>query len=337
MKNDVVQVGVIGSGMIGAIHAGNLARRTMGAKVSAVMDIDQARAEAVAADCGAKAYTDAAALIADPAVDALLIASPDFAHADQAIACITARKPVLCEKPMATTVADAERVLRAEVNAGHRLIQVGFMRVYDRTHVDVYDLLARGEIGKALRFRGVHINSESGPKTIEWAIVNSVIHDIHSARWLMGSEISQVYVQWVPSEPDQPKSARFAVVQLKFADGAIGTLEWNGESGYGYEVTVEITGESGTAQTFSHTSPVLRQGSTIAQAVTPSWPQRFATAYIDEAQIWIHSIRKGEPTGPSAWDGYMSLVVADACVRSSETGQPEPAVGMERPALYNPR
>ena len=337
MKNDLIQVGVIGAGMIGSVHAGNLARRTIGAKVVAVMDIDQARAEAVAADCGAIAYTDASALIADPAVDAVLIASPDFAHADQAMACIAAAKPALCEKPMASTVVDAERVLLAEVDAGHRLVQVGFMRVYDRTHVDVYDLLARGDIGKALRFRGVHINPESGPKTIESAIVNSVIHDIHSARWLMGTEISQVYAQWVRSEPDQPRSARFAVVQLSFECGAIGTLEWNGDSGYGYEVLVEITGETGTVQTLSHTSPIIRQGSAIAQAITPNWPQRFATAYIDELQIWVDSIRNGEPTGPSAWDGYMSLVVADACVRSSETLQPEPAVGIERPALYNPR
>ena len=334
MTGKVVGVGVIGTGMIGTVHAENLARRTMNANVVAVMDIDSERAKTVATSCGARAYTDAAALIADPMVDAVLIASPDHTHADLTVACIEAGKPVLCEKPMATAVADAERVLRAELSAGRRLVQVGFMRIYDRTHVDVVDQLRRGDIGRALRFRGTHMNPNRGLITIENAIVNSLIHDIHSARWVMESEISSVYVQWVPSKADQPRSARFAIVQMAFEDGAVGTMDWSGDSGYGYEVMVEISGETGTVGTTSHTSPILRQGSTISQAVTPNWPERFSDAYIDEAQIWINSILNNRPTGPSAWDGYMSLVVADACIRSTETGQPEQPIRMERPALY---
>ena len=337
MKSDVLQVGVIGTGMIGSLHAENLTQRTRGATVTAVMDIDESRAWAVAADCGAKAYTDAAALIADPAVEAVLIASPDAFHAEQAIACIEAGMPVLCEKPMATSVAEGARVLQAEAAAGRRLLQVGFMRVYDQTHADLRDLLARGDIGKPLGFRGQHINPWRGNLTIEEAIVNSLIHDIHSARWLMGAEINQVFVRWVPSEPERPRSARYAIVQLTFATGAIGTLEWNGNSGYGYEIVVEIVGEAGSARTVSHSSPVVRQGASVSQSVTPDWPQRFTRAYIDEVQIWVDAIRTGEPTGPSAWDGYMSLVVADACIRSAESGLPERAAGMERPALYSPR
>ncbi len=331
MKKDLLQVGVIG-----AVHARNISR-TPGAAVAAVMDVDEARAGAVASDCGATVYSDAAELIVDPAVDAVLIASPDAFHAEQAIACIEAGKPVLCEKPMATTVADGERVLRAELAAGYRLAQVGFMRVYDRTHADLYDLLAQGEIGRALSFCGEHINPWRAGATIDRAIVNSLIHDIHSARWLMGAEISQVFVQWVPSEPDRPRSARYAIAHLAFADGAIGTLAWNGDSGYGYEILVKITGETGTAQTVGHVSPVLRQGHTVSQDVTPNWPQRFAQAYIDEVQIWVDAIRAGEPTGPSAWDGYMSLVVADACIRSVESGLPARAIGIDRPRLYSPR
>ncbi len=337
MKNNLLQVGVIGAGMIGALHARNIARKTQGAAVAAVMDVDSERAQAVAADCGAQAYTDAGALIADPAVDALLIASPDAFHAEQTLACIDAGKPVLCEKPMATSVADGERVLQAELAAGRRLAQVGFMRVYDQTHADVYDMLARGDIGKALSFRGEHINPWRENSSIEGAIINSLIHDIHSARWLMNAEISQVFVQWVRSEPDQPRSARYAIVQLAFADGAIGTLEWSGDSGYGYEIVVEITGEAGKARTISHSSPVLRRGHTASQGVSPDWPQRFAQAYLNEVQIWVDAIRGGQPTGPSAWDGYMSLVVAEACIRSVESGLPERAVGRQRPALYNPR
>jgi len=334
MRAEIVAVGVIGAGQIGTVHSQNLARRTPGAQVAAVMDVDGERAQAVASACGARAYTDAAALIADPAVDALLIASPDATHADLTIAAIEAGKPVLCEKPLATTAADAGRVLRAELAAGGRLAQVGFMRVYDRSHAEVRQLLRRGDIGRARRFGGKHINPYRGETTIDRVIVNSLIHDIHSARWIMDAEVDSVFVRWVPAARDDPRSARFASVLMTFESGAIGSMDWSGDSNYGYEVSMEITGETGTAGTVSHTSPILRQGSTISQAVTPNWPERFAAAYIDEAQIWIDSIRSGAATGPSAWDGYMSLVVAEACIRSTQTGQPEKPQGIARPALY---
>ena len=334
MKKDVLGVGVIGAGEIGTVHGENLARRTMRARVAAVMDVDGERAERLASACGARAYSDAAALMADPAVDAVLIATPDATHADLTIAAIEAGKPALCEKPLATTAADAQGVLRAELAAGRRLTQVGFMRVYDRSHAEVRQLLQRGDIGRALRFRGIHINPFRGLTTIDRVMVNSLIHDIHSARWIMDAEVESVFARWVPAQPDEPRSARFATVLMTFEGGAIGSMDWSGDSNYGYEVSMEITGETGTAGTVSHTSPILRQGSTISQAVTPNWPERFADAYIDEAQIWVDSILNGEPTGPSAWDGYMSLVVAEACIRSTETGQPETPQSIERPAIY---
>ena len=158
------------------------------------------------------------------------------------------------------------------------------------------------------------MNPNRGMITIENAIVNSLIHDIHSARWVMESEISSVYVQWVPSKADQPRSARFAIVQMAFEDGAVGTMDWSGDSGYGYEVMLEISGETGTVGTTSHASPILRQGSTISQAVTPNWPERFSEAYIDEAQIWINSILK-ERADRSLGLGWLYVSSRRRCLR----------------------
>ena len=336
MGNGTINVGVIGTGAIGSVHADNLTRRTTGATVSAVMDIDEEKANTIAAACGgARAYIKAGDLIADPGVDAVLIASTDATHADLTIGCLKAGKPVLCEKPLATTVADAERVVRAELAAGRRLAQVGFMRQYDHAHRDLYSLLKSGDIGAALKFRSVHINPLFIRElTIDSVITNSLIHDIHSARWIMGEEISSAYVQWLPVDPARPRGARLADIQVIFESGAIGSLEYNGDSGYGYEVTVEVTGETGSVRTASHSSPSLRQAGTLSRAITPNWPERFAQAYIDEVQDWINAIHRNEATGPSAWDGYMSLVVADASIRSAETGTPQKANASERPSLY---
>lgn len=336
MGADSLRVGVIGTGAIGSLHAQNLALRTTGARVAAVMDIDRGRAEAVAHACGAVAVADAAGLIADPDINAILIASPDHSHAELSLAAIAAGKPVLCEKPLATSLADAERIVNAELAAGQRLVQVGFMRQVDPAHCDLQALLTSGELGAPLRFRGIHFNPRRGDAiiSIEGAIVNSLIHDMHSLRWLMGGEVQTAFVQWLPDRADMPRSARFALAHLTLDNGRLATLEWSGDSGYGYEVGVEIVGERGMAQTHSHSSPTIRRAGGLSQAVTPDWQDRFAEAYQIEVQDWIGSLRQGEPTGPSAWDGYMSLVIADACLRSVESGLPEATRAMDRPAFY---
>src|SRR5262245_52016359 len=102
-----VRVGIIGVGVMGADHACILATQVPGAVIQAIYDFDTARAKAVADETGARSVrTDAAKLIQDPAVDAVLIASPDRTHAELVLACLAQRKPVLCEKPLAPGVAD---------------------------------------------------------------------------------------------------------------------------------------------------------------------------------------------------------------------------------------
>jgi myo-inositol 2-dehydrogenase/D-chiro-inositol 1-dehydrogenase len=336
MDRPIVQVGIIGTGTIGSWHARNLAHQAPDAEVVALMDIDRERVEDVAAACGeAQVYADAAALIADEDVEALLIATPDATHAELTIACINAGKPVLCEKPLATSLADAERVLHTEVAAGRRLVQVGFMREYDPAHRELKALLDRGDIGQALAFRGVHVNLADGyDRTVEAVIVNSAIHDIHSARWMMGEEIASVHVQWVAAHPERLGTCRLLVVQMTFQSHALGTIEWNGNSGYGYEVHVEVTGELGSARTAPRSSPTVRQSGAASQAIDQHWSKRFNSAYLDEVQAWTRSVLAQEPTGPSAWDGYMSLVVADACIRSAKTGRPQEIPVDHRPVLY---
>ena len=99
-----LRIGVIGAGIMGADHAHTLRRSVRGAEVTAVADVDLARAQATASTengQGARAYDDAHTLIGDPAVDAIVIASHDSVHAEQIVAAVRAGKPVLCEKPLA--------------------------------------------------------------------------------------------------------------------------------------------------------------------------------------------------------------------------------------------
>ncbi len=330
-------IGVIGVGGMGARHAHNLATAVAGVRVAAVMDTDRARAEDVAAACGgAKSFADAHALIGDPDVDAVVIAAPDRFHAELALACLETEKPVLCEKPLATTVDDALAVIAAEAKLGRRLVQVGLMREYDPAHAALKQTIARGEIGQTVYMRGTHNNSRlEFSRTVEDVVVNSAVHDIHSIRWLFGADVERVFAQVVPADPNRPGTCRLLVVQMTMAGGGIATVEVNSESGYGYEVFVEAVGTEGSARTTSLTAPVVRSAGSAARAVEPDWLQRFDTAYVLEIQAWIRSVAEGTATGPSAWDGYAAMAVADACIRSVASGRPEGVDPVERPTLYN--
>lgn len=327
-----VRVGVIGAGGMGGRHARNLANEVAAAQVVALADVDTARLQQVAAECGAAhTFADADELIRHPDVDAVLVAAPDRFHAALTQACIDAGKPVLCEKPLALSAAEARRIVAAEVAGGRRLVQVGLMREYDSAHRRVKQVLDSGALGKVLAFRGVHINGGAlSWRTVEDVITNSAVHDLHSARWLMGDEVVRVYTSCVPYSADRPDTARIVLIQLHFSGGGVGHIECNMEAGYGYEVDVKLTGETGSAETSSLRSAVVRHQHQRGQRIEEDWLQRFDSAYIDEVRAWVRSLQLEAPAGPSAWDGYLSMLLADACIASARTGQ---AVDVEVPAM----
>lgn len=331
-----IQVGVIGIGLMGSHHVDNLSHHVHEARIAAVADLNRPHLETMAERYEIPLVFEAASdLIEHPDVEAVLIAAPDGLHASLALACLEANKPVLVEKPLATSVADARQVVDAEVALARRMLQVGFMREYDVPHVEVKDLIDGGTLGTRLFFRGTHRNSVSDhPRTPAEMIVNSMVHDIHSARWMMRDEIVQVYGQALPMAPDLPGTARIGMVQLEFAQGALGFLEFNSDCGYGYEVDVEISCETGTVTTNTLQGPQIAQGYSRIQAVDEDWRTRFVEAYRTEARCWLRGVRRGCLDGPSAWDGYMAMLVVDACIQSVETGLPVTVPTPAKPALY---
>jgi myo-inositol 2-dehydrogenase/D-chiro-inositol 1-dehydrogenase len=336
MSRPSIQIGVIGTGGMGARHIHNLSAHVADATVLAIMDVDGDRMSQVSSAYDIEStYSDPLAVISDSDVDAVVIASPDKTHVEYTLACIDANKPVLCEKPLAFNADEAKQILKAEMANGRRLVQAGFMREFDPAHQKVKAEVQDGAIGQPLLFRGYHNNLTLGfHRDVESVITSSSIHDIHSARWLMGQDIVRVFVQTVPFSNHEPDTCRILIEQLTFQNGGLGVIQFNSDSAYGYEVGVEITGETGVVTTSPLTSPLVRRAGRLTQAIESDWLDRFETAYIREIQSWVAGVASGNSEDPTAWDGYTSLVVADACNRSVETGHPEMVPVMERPAFY---
>jgi myo-inositol 2-dehydrogenase/D-chiro-inositol 1-dehydrogenase len=209
--------------------------------------------------------------------------------------------------------------------------------MYDPQHMALGRALADGEVGRPLLFRGVHKNQRvAWTRTAVDVIVNSAVHDIHSARWLMADDVVLAYANHVIDLPERPESARLVLLQLTFRNGGLATIEVDVDSDYGYEVIVEITGERGTLRTPSLTSPILCRDGTVSRAVEADWLQRFETAYQLEAEAWVQATLDGKATGASTWDGYAAMCIAEAAGRSLGSGRAEAIPDEPRPSLYDP-
>jgi myo-inositol 2-dehydrogenase/D-chiro-inositol 1-dehydrogenase len=332
-----MNVGIIGAGGMGGRHARNLHDKVVGAHVAGVFDIDLARMERVADDCdSARTYSDPLQLVEDERIEAVLIASPDETHADFVLACLREGKPVLCEKPLAATASEAWRVVEAEASLGRKLLSLGFMRRFDPEHVSLNEVVKSGAIGRPVMFKGVHRNASIGIDFPGEAVVSqAAIHDIDSSRWLLGQEIREVYVRGVRVDSSLNADV-FDLVSLHFAlsGDCLASIEVFVSARYGYEVSAEVIGEKGAAVTRQPDRVVVRGDGERALPVPADWLIRFQDAYVAELEDWVHSLSGGLFAGADAWDGYVSLLVSDACLLSLESGRPEPVIIPERQPLY---
>jgi myo-inositol 2-dehydrogenase/D-chiro-inositol 1-dehydrogenase len=318
-----VGVGVIGAGMMGAAHVVTLATAVEGAHVAAVADANPERAAAAAREGGARALADPHELIADPGVDAVVVASFDTTHEEFVCACIAAGKPVLCEKPLADTADACLRVIEAEVAGGRRLVSLGFMRRYDPGYEAIKRSLDEGGVGAVLLAHCAHRNAVApAVYTSEMLITSSAVHEIDVMRWLLGEEIVGATVRVPRPSSQAPSGLRDPqLVLLETASGVLIDVEVFVNARYGYDIRCELVGETGTLR--------------LDEQLAPDFRGRFAIAYRRELQAWVRGVGGGHADGqPHAWDGYAANAVADACLASLASGAPAAVELAQRPPLY---
>jgi myo-inositol 2-dehydrogenase / D-chiro-inositol 1-dehydrogenase len=323
---EALRVGVVGAGAMGASHARTLTQWVPGVQVTRVYDFDRPRAELLARDVGGASADSAEALIDAHDVDAVVIASPDRFHAEQVLACITASKPVLCEKPLAADSAGSRMILEAEgaaiAGTGSALVQVGFMRRFDPAYLALRAHVAAGGIGTARVVHCVHRNASSQTSTTSEGIVTgSMVHELDIVPWLLDDPVRAITV-YGASGADPVQDPQVAVLEL--AGGAIATIEVFVNARYGYDVQCEVVGDEGTvALTPPYGLSVRTSGATVGVAgiqVADDFVSRFADAYRLELAAWAAAAAGGSVAGPGSVEGHRANVVAAAGVRSLRTG-----------------
>jgi myo-inositol 2-dehydrogenase/D-chiro-inositol 1-dehydrogenase len=310
---DEVRVGVIGVGGMGSFHARTLAELAH-VTVAAVADPVAESAARVAGEIGCAALEDPAALAGDATLDGVVIASPDSTHPELAVAALEAGLWVLCEKPIATTLDGAWKVVHAEAALAARRVQLGFMREFDPAHVQL--LAELPDAGPIDMLRAVHRNSNARRRPIEQIIGQSMVHDIHSVRFITGEEITSV--QAFGSGPSDG-SFRHVLAVCELTSGSHAMVEFD-DAGFAYEVSVEVLGRDGDVLTGMPTRAVRRRQGAVDTYLGPDWFAWFAEAYRAQDQAWVASIRNGAAIGPTAWDGLVAQAVVEAVLASLASG-----------------
>lgn len=333
---ELLQVGVIGTGAIGKTHIARLTHQVTGARVVAVSDIDQQAAREVAQQYGAKCYEKGEDLILDPDVQAVVVCSWDPTHEQYVLAAIDAGKFVFCEKPLAETAESCKRIVEKEMACGRHLVQVGFMRRFDRDYRAMKAALDSGALGAPLMAHCVHRNATSNAQyETKVNVTGTAIHEIDVMRWLLSDDI-------VAAKIVQPRVSKYVkngqmdpqIIVFQTRSGAIIDVETFLHCQYGYDVQCEVVAEEGTIRLPDPAQIVRRQKGACSFEILEDWRYRFEDAYNIEFQSWVDHTKQGVVAGPTAWDGYAAIAVAEACLQSRETGNWE-TVQMERtPDFY---
>lgn len=335
---DETRIAVVGAGMMGADHVTRITERIVGARVSAVVEPDAARAAAAVGHApGSVAYGNIEDALAGGLVDAVLIATPGPFHEPVLLPALAAGLPILCEKPLTPDPESSLRVLAAEEAGGKHLIQVGFMRRFDREYIELKKLIASGSLGDLLALRCAHRNPAVPDSYVNsMLITDSVVHEIDIVRHLTGTPVTAIEVkrpkrnELSPGHLDEP-----ILVLLETESGVLADVEMNVSVQFGYQVKTEAVFQRGIAEIGRTAGMTTWQDGRYGGIEHTSFTTRFADAYDVQIQRWVDAARAGTIDGPSAWDGYLVAAACAAGVQALGSGSRVEVEYVERPAFYN--
>lgn len=331
--NKPVNVALIGAGRIGSFHAETISRRLVDANLAAIADPAPGAAEQLAQKLGCPiATTDPKAILSNPDIDAVIIATPARFHSGLVEAAAEAGKAVFCEKPMALTIEEATRAIDAAKQAKVPL-QVGFNRRWDQAFAEGHDAIVSGKIGSPQLLRS--LTRDPGPFKADpariptWTIFyETLIHDFDTLLWLnSGARPVEVYaVADALIRPDFKEQGHLdtAVVTIRFDNGAIAVAEANFSALYGYDVRGEVFGSAGMVTM----GDVRRSSMTLfgAEGVSnDTWrldAHHFIGAYTAQLAAFVNAARTGEVQGANGEDARAALQIALACIQSIKDKAP---------------
>lgn len=328
----LLNVGIIGAGRIGSLHAKSITYSVPSAKILGITDVNKEGLSELAATLGIeKIYEDYKEMLADREIDAVLVCSSTDTHADITIEAAKAGKHIFCEKPVDLTMEKVEAVIEAVSSAGVKL-QVGFNRRFDHNFANVKNMVDEGKIGD------IHIvkitSRDPAPPPAKYSAVSGgmfldmTIHDFDMARFLAGSEVTELYAKatcLVDPAIGEAGDVDTAIITLKFENGALGVIDNSRRAAYGYDQRIEVFGSKGAAVASNDTATTVAfmgEEGVISDKPLYFFLERYMQSFRDEMLQFVDAVNNDTPTPATGEDGLNSLVVALAAKKSVAESRP---------------
>ena len=328
-----MKVGIIGAGRIGKVHAKNISMYIPEMEITMVSDpFLNDETEAYMRACGVQKFSKSARdIFDDPEIEAVLICSSTDTHAEMILEAAKAGKHIFCEKPIAYDLQKVREAIQAADDAGVKL-QVGFCRRFDHNHRAVYDAVRAGKIGEVNLVRITSRDPE--PPTIAYVkssggiFYDMMIHDFDMARFLAGSEVTEVCAYGsvlVDKQIGEVGDVDTAAVMLKFESGAIGMIDNSRKAVYGYDQRVEVFGSAGCVQDENDipSTAILStaDGTVYGTAYKVMW-DRYTNAFVSEMKAFAQAVIHDTQPPVSGLDGLYPVLMAAAATKSLKEGRP---------------
>jgi len=338
-----VALAVVGVGRAGMLHATNAARRVPGSELACVVDADEVAREKASRALEVPSFESLEKALAGANFEGVVITSPTFTHAELAVLAASAGKHIFCEKPMAISLDECDEMIGAAAKADVAL-QLGFVRRFQPEFAEAKRRVERGEVGRVMVVKSLTRGPGLPPAWAQdmrrsngmLAEVNS--HDFDSVRWLAGSDIERVYAETAnfKGEEHSVTAKDFydnAVVTVRFASGALGTIDGTCPAGYGYDARMEVLGTDGLLVVGHNQSTALlefRARGTAEMPTYASWPERFEPAYRAELASFVASVLTGSAPEVGAADGRAAVAAVRAANQSWLEGRPVLVASLEQ-------
>ncbi|MBQ8160907.1 MAG: inositol 2-dehydrogenase [Clostridia bacterium] len=327
-----LNIGIVGAGRIGNVHAESITYHIPEAQVVMVTDpiVDSARK--LAERFGIEKYSaDYMDIVNDPQIDAVLVCSPTPTHADITIAALKAGKHVFCEKPVHTSIEKILEVKKVAEETGRKL-QIGFNRRFDHNHRHVQQLAKDGSLGNIELIKITSRDPE--PPSPEYAAssgglyIDMMIHDFDMAMFLASCDVTEVYAMGtslVDKRIGEAGDVDTAIVTLTFENGALGVIDNSRRAAYGYDQRVEVFGSLGMALDENDGDSTVKVST--ASGVQSDKPQfffleRYMQSFTEEMRQFICAIEKNTDVPVGIHAGLMSVVLAKAAKKSLDEHRP---------------
>lgn len=332
---DKVRIGVLGTGIIIRDYHLQTLRNNPRAEVVAAGNLHGESLQRLARDFDIpKTYTDFAAMAADPTIDAVVIGLPNYLHAPVTVQMLEAGKHVLCEKPMAMSVAEAEQMLDAARRTGRKLM-IAHMWRFDREIRWLRDLVASGALGNVFKVKSHAIWLYEGPRPDSWfvrrdlagggALADMGVHSIDTLRFVLGGARPTKVFANVGTHFADIELEDTATLLLEFEGGIVGVIEagWYHLYADGLEGYTQVYGTRGYARALPSEFHSFTQG--VWGVTYPKMPPRKQQCdlpmYQAQMDAFLDCILHDTAPTPSGEDGLWAMRVLEAAYRSAVTGE----------------